>query len=115
MSQISYAGDADGTDDENGDNVDDDDGDTDSQRWQRWLQSFLVPLPWSACPSENETTLERFRECEVRSDKWRQTLILGPMQYLKYFDEAELFKTNFHLFSLLDQQVCNMSFYIFSS
>ena len=24
-----------------------------------------MPLPWSACPSENETTVERFRECQV--------------------------------------------------
>ena len=29
-------------------------------------QSFLVPLPWSACPAENETTVARFRECQVR-------------------------------------------------
>ena len=30
-----------------------------------FLQSFLVPLPWSACPAENETTVDRFRECQV--------------------------------------------------
>ena len=29
------------------------------------LQSFFIPLPWSACPVENETSVENYRECQV--------------------------------------------------
>ena len=30
------------------------------------IQSFFLPLPWSSCPAEEDTTEDNYRECQVR-------------------------------------------------
>ena len=42
------------------------------------LQSFLVPLPWSACPGQNETSVENYRECQV----WVGSTVVILTQYI---------------------------------
>jgi len=38
------------------------------------VQSFFIPLPWSACPVENETSVENYRECQPT---YRTLLLVG--------------------------------------
>jgi len=44
------------------------------------VQSFFVPLPWSACPVENETSVENYRECQLA----------GPTAYFWYRETLDI-------------------------
>ena len=60
-----------------------------------FVKSFYLPLPWSRCPTEEETSPENYQECQV-----------GAI-FLSLF--GEIFKI-FYFHSLLDQQVCWRSY-----
>ena len=87
------------------------------------FQSFYIPLPWSKCPTEDETTSENYKECQVFNKFFHILYKVKKKCYLleltsKYWEPFSFSSTTFYqilikisenrlLFSLLDLQVCS--------